>query len=100
MAYKFTGGIGGVGSRLSFLEHELQYLCYESELTGSGRIKLLTKSLKYIHGLAHTLRKLTSGVNRGREFSKGNCERVAQEVGRNPGNMGAQRPGKSFRGRE
>lgn len=86
---------------MSFLEHELQYLCCESELTGSGRIKLLTKSLKYtnIDGLAHTLRKLTSGMNRGREFSKGNCERVAQEVGRNPGNMGAQRPWEEFQGK-
>lgn len=101
LAYKFIGRIGGAGSRLSFLEQELRQLCCESELTGSGRIKLLTKSLKYtnIDGMVHTLRKLISGMNRGREVSKGDCERVAQEVGGNPGNMGPRKPRKEFQGK-
>lgn len=55
LAYKFTGSIG-IGSRLSFLEPELEYLSCESELKESGPIKTLTKSLKYtnVDGLAHT----------------------------------------------
>lgn len=41
---------------------------------------------------AATLRNLASGMNRGREVSKGDCGRVAREVGGNPGSVGSWRP--------
>lgn len=37
-----------------------------------------------------------AGVNRGREVSKGDYERVAREVGGNPGSTGSQRLREDF----
>lgn len=37
-----------------------------------------------------------SGLNRGREVSKGDCEKVASELGGNPGGTKSQRPREEF----